>query len=513
MLATKILIAEDNPQHRQLLCLSLDGDLNEFDVTMAATGEEVKQLLRSSRFDCVVLDFRLPDTTADALLLDLRDDLESQGCPTLVISSNKDQAIAIQSFRSGSVDFIPKKDIFINNVLGQRILAAISNEQSAKVEQRKQTRTNRELIRLTETDPLTGLYNRRYLSREMEQGNFARDRRREMALIMIDIDRFKTVNDTHGHAIGDTVLTRIAMTVSQRLVSGDAAIRWGGDEFLVIKSSCSLLDAWLWAEDLRATIAQSTLHEGERLVTPTVSLGITSFPTAAMSEEMIEQADAAMYLAKSAERDRVCTWPMVVMDRALRSVDARKRTVQECLGEVLARCKDQLGPTQLAHIVDHCQRTAVEAGRVGHAMGLSGPVIEQIKRASLLHDLGKAVVPESLLAQVEPLTNSQAALIRRHADLGADMCIKMGLTSELATAIRYHHGVGPTIRTSPAIELIATVIHVADVLAAMTEERSYRPPTTREVALNELSRSAVSHFETQVITAVRSTEAAQQSVE
>jgi len=315
MRSLTILLAEDDPAHQELLERALTSRRPCVDVRVVATGAEFEKAVRNQRFDCVIIDYRLPDVTADELLIAVSRDLH--GTPALVISSNETQQIAVASSRSGCVDFVPKAEALRGHELWDRVRQATRHAQRGATERQRIERRQKELTHLADTDPLTGLPNRRYLDHQLQSNAYERDRRCEMSCIMMDIDNFKRINDTRGHAAGDMVLREIADLLGKSLSGGDVAMRWGGEEFVILRGSNNLGEAWIWADEFRNRVAQTSFRIDETSFDVTVSLGVVSFPTAKMGHDMVDFADQAMYLAKSRGRDRVCTWPMVAIDRAL----------------------------------------------------------------------------------------------------------------------------------------------------------------------------------------------------
>jgi putative nucleotidyltransferase with HDIG domain len=230
-----------------------------------------------------------------------------------------------------------------------------------------------------------------------------------------------------------------------------------------------------------------------------VSLGVVSFPTAKMGHEMVDLADKAMYLAKNRGRDRVCTWPMVAVDDALTEAThcggpspAHQRL------EFLTRCDDILGPTQKEHVTRHCQEVKQMGENLAEVMGLAQGELKRIQMAGLLHDVGKSVIPEELLAQPEPLTKAQWAVMRQHPDHSADMSLRLGADQDTAACVRQHHR---PWRGGSRVSVAAKVICVADALAAMMSDRAYRPARSAVEALAELRRGAGSQFDPAVVSA------------
>jgi diguanylate cyclase (GGDEF)-like protein len=157
-------------------------------------------------------------------------------------------------------------------------------------------------------DPLTKLFNKRYLLDRLDSElKFAKRHDSSISLLMIDIDHFKKVNDTHGHLAGDAVLAHISTVLSKAIRNEDVIARFGGEELVVILRATSLDAAALLAERLRKLVeATVTPHQGRELRT-TVSIGVGTFPSPGITEvdQLIDAADKALYRAKHGGRNRV----------------------------------------------------------------------------------------------------------------------------------------------------------------------------------------------------------------
>lgn len=160
------------------------------------------------------------------------------------------------------------------------------------------------------TDPLTGLANRRYLWHFLPYELLRIERRQSsLAVIMIDIDHFKRVNDTHGHDAGDLVLTRVATVLRKHIRGSDIACRYGGEEFVLVLPDASLEGTRRRAEGIRAAIKRLELfYQGKAIGKVTASIGISMFPEHASDPEtLMLRSDRLMYHAKKSGRDRVVT--------------------------------------------------------------------------------------------------------------------------------------------------------------------------------------------------------------
>lgn len=168
-------------------------------------------------------------------------------------------------------------------------------------------RLQQELRLLAATDPLTGLLNRRHFLQKAET-EFARSRRyrRDLAVVMLDIDHFKRINDTHGHFVGDQVLTAMARTAYSLLRDTDVMARWGGEEFAILMPETPLAGATILAERLRAELASLRIDTAGGTLQFTVSAGVAARgePDENLAA-LMQRADLALYAAKHEGRDRV----------------------------------------------------------------------------------------------------------------------------------------------------------------------------------------------------------------
>lgn len=185
-----------------------------------------------------------------------------------------------------------------------------NRKQLEQIDQQHQTLLNNEaqLRELSLRDSLTGLYNRRYMEESFDR-EIERIRRGngQLAVIMTDVDRFKAINDTYGHVMGDAVLAFIANYFLKNTRSSDIVCRYGGDEFILILPDCSREEATERAEFMRSSISASEVKlQGKKVSPLTLSFGIAVLPAdGATRQTLIASADAALYAAKQAGRNRV----------------------------------------------------------------------------------------------------------------------------------------------------------------------------------------------------------------
>ncbi|MCX5649550.1 MAG: sensor domain-containing diguanylate cyclase, partial [Planctomycetota bacterium] len=201
----------------------------------------------------------------------------------------------------------PEEDAMLDGLSSAVALVA---QQAAAEEALQQA--NVRLEELATTDALTGLANRRRFMEALE-AEFRRSRRygTRLALAMVDVDRFKSFNDAHGHAFGDRVIVEVAKRLASEARQTDVVARLGGDEFVMLMPETSADEAVRAAERIRKAVSKDPISDGERSVPATVSVGIATVADgkAGTPENLLKQADDAMYAAKEAGRNRVCLAP------------------------------------------------------------------------------------------------------------------------------------------------------------------------------------------------------------
>lgn len=502
MQQTRLLVAEDDRDQQRLLLRALTESHPLVTVTLTSTHGEILAAAASSSFDCVILDYNLPPHTAPEILNRLHE--LQPGVPVVVVSSSECQSVVIESIRSGGADFVPKIEAFRRGVLWQRVRTAIESARAERVERRLLHRRLRELETCAHRDPLTGLRNRRGMELALRNGHRCgsqpEDRRRSTAIFMIDLDHFKRINDSFGHNVGDDVLRATADVLRAQALPGDLVCRWGGEEFLVLRQSIGLVDAFAWAHALRAHISD-TVKLPNAAWAITASIGVDIVPCAELSSEVVSRADRAMYLAKDTGRDRVCTGRMAEILELAHDVGSLPGlSVRQQLDAVLRRIGRSLGPTQLAHVGGHGQDVGRFARAIAPHLFASQTTREAIELASRYHDIRKVAISEHLLAVPRALSKAERVVMDEHAKFGAEIFRAVGASEEAAEAVRMHH------RRFDARGLIeprevcpGDVLNACDAFATMLGDRPYAPAKRPARALAELRAQRGAQFHPSVV--------------
>ena len=308
-----VLLIEDNPGDARLIQETLAGrDDRMFCLTWEGDLGRGLDCLAAAPIDVVLLDLSLPGTQGlDTLsrVLDRRDDV-----PVIVLTGLDDEALSVEAVRRGAQDYLVKGETG-GPLLARAIRYAIQRKETqdeladanARLEE-----ANRRLEELATTDDLTGLWNRRYfldmLSREFQR--VARTGA-SLAVVMIDVDHFKHVNDTCGHPFGDRVLCNVAHAMQQEARTVDLVARFGGEEFMILMPETDARRAAVAAERLRLNVADRAIEGGRQTVAVTISLGVASFDEALDPTVLLRHVDDALYAAKEGGRNRTMVWTEV----------------------------------------------------------------------------------------------------------------------------------------------------------------------------------------------------------
>ncbi len=345
-------------------------------------------------------------------------------------------------------------------------------------------------------DPLTGLPDRRDVARIVAS---IRCWPGLVACVRVDVDGLERVNLRLGRSTGDAVIRTVARCLRSAAGTRGAAIRWEGAEFLLLQPAPDPTEAWIAAERLRRDIARARSDQG----LPTVSIGLACLPARELDEEALNRTDHALQLAREHGRDRVRTWEMVVVERLAAWLEFRSDLSPEQRRlELFRRLECHLGPAQLEHLTAHSEQVSLAAGALARLMGVAPGESERIRLAGLFHDIGKAVIPETLLSRPRALTHEERGLMDQHAETGGDLAAYLGLDPHAQRLVRLHH-----TRFDAAIAqrppLGARVLCVADALVAMTSDRPYSRQRPVSAALAELRAHAGGQFDPLVVAAAQ----------
>ena len=292
----KVLLLSDNVAEAAALSGALAADgmaLEQFrdEKTVWARLQDPK-----AHYDLVLTSLPMPEGDPLRLASRLRAEAETRDLPLMLIADDEQRDLVLRAFELGASDHV------LRPINEEELRARVRNQVRRR---RYQLRLRAEFDRSLElavTDGLTGLRNRRYVFRHLESLLRAGT---ACGVLMIDVDRFKPLNDYYGHAAGDAALREVAARLREHVRASDIVARYGGEEFLVVMSGAGAEETAVIAERLRVAIGDRPIDIGQAKLPVTVSIGSALAGNMTEAEALIAAADVAMYRAKALGRNRV----------------------------------------------------------------------------------------------------------------------------------------------------------------------------------------------------------------
>jgi len=313
-----MLIVDDT--NANLIALSALLESEDVNILQANSGNEALKIVLSNKIDIILLDVQMPNMNGFEVAEILRTNNKTKNIPIIFITAiSKDEEYIFKGYELGAVDYLYKP--IKNELLKSKIRVFLRLNKQAKIIEEKNCELEivikklqekeEEILKLARLDPLTGINNRRVFNENFEE-EWARcfRNRKNLSVIMIDIDFFKQYNDTYGHLEGDNVLIKVAKEVVKTVGrSYDEVFRYGGEEFVVLLPETDYHGAFFIAEKIRKNIEELSIeHSGSKLSNClTVSLGVsTCIPHDKMNKmDLLDVADNMLYKAKESGRNNV----------------------------------------------------------------------------------------------------------------------------------------------------------------------------------------------------------------
>jgi diguanylate cyclase (GGDEF)-like protein len=430
--------------------------------------------------------------------------------------------LGVLNIESRDENAFAPQDVLILNTLADLLATALHN---SFVFQRLQQQSI--------TDGLTGIKTRRFfweaLSSEWKR---AARSGRPFSVVLIDLDKFKEVNDSLGHLEGDLVLARVGRLLEQKCRQSNVVARYGGDEFIILMPETGIEQAQVLAERLRLWLATDPMLEEHHI---TGSFGVASFPVHAFSmEDLIRVADAGMYVAKHAGGNQVSTTdafaegsavPRHLVSGYIEGFLQREHNgtehLEELVGTLRKLCgsEDEEDRKAMKEAVEalsraaelrqhnaagHGEQCAHYAGMIARGLNLPAEEVEDITFAGRVHDLGRLFIPEQILNKDGAFTEDELAVIKAHPQVGAEVLRAIPEIERVAQAIESHHeafdGSGyPFGLKGDSIPLYGRIVAVADAYVNMISDRSLAPPKTDEQAMVELAKRSGTQFDGMIV--------------
>ena len=528
-----LLVVEDNRDHALLIqnILSRWSKENGSRIELVSSVSEALEKLSTSSFELVLTDYRLLDKTG----LDLLTEIKNRGLrfPVLLMTSAGDEQLAVDALKSGFVDYIVKSESSFLK-LPETIEAAysrfLSDERERKLKEELASKNvqlrsiNQKLAELSIHDELTSLYNHRFLQEKMTE-EFARATRyhHPLSCLMIDIDHFKMINDTHGHPVGDQVLRELGKFFMTHLRQADTVARYGGEEFAVLLPHVGYEGADLLAERLRKKITDLSFTTASGLPFKiSISIGLASYPEDPVDrkETLLFYADKALYRAKGSGRNRVYLYRSMTSEYTgkipeLKFNDDKAHEFRQRLMDVSELAKRAYIEATKAlinaleakdpHTMGHAARVGHYSALVAKEMGLGDDDVRIVEHAGLLHDIGKICIPNEILMKPAAFTPEEYEEMKEHPMLGYQIVKPIKFLSEEALIILHHHewfngGGYPHKLKGKEIPIGARIVSLLDAYDTMrTAGGRYKRTLNCEEAVREMIKYSGSQFDPEIV--------------
>ncbi len=289
----KVLIIDDSVDALDVARLRLSKE--GLDIVCADGGGAGLAAACQEKPDLILLDIDMPDISGMDVCRALKADVDLCMVPVLFLTASTSAEDKVRGLDIGAVDYVTKPfDAF---ELCARVRAALRTKHLQDL-----------LVEFAHIDPLTGLCNRRALMERL-QHEWSRIERHggQLSVIMADVDHFKAINDRYGHHIGDKILQEVAKALARQCRKLDLPARYGGEEFTILVPHETSAGARLLAERCREDVTTIAVPVGDERVTATASFGVAEVSGSSSTEMLMRRADEALYRAKNAGRNRVCS--------------------------------------------------------------------------------------------------------------------------------------------------------------------------------------------------------------
>jgi two-component system, cell cycle response regulator len=303
----RILVVDDHPDNVELLRARLES--RGYEVEGANGGEEALEKLKANPPDLMLLDVMMPKVDGMEVVRRLKADKSLPFIPVIMQTALDSTENKVEGLDAGADDYItkpinfPELDARVKSLLRIKKLQEDLSNRERELEE-----MNERLLRISQTDALTEIPNRRSLEEKLDEMWAHSQRLHEpLSIVMCDIDKFKSVNDTYGHQVGDIVLKDFANLLKDAVREIDRLGRYGGEEFLLLLPGTPLDSAVTFAERLREIAKEHTFSYEGGTLSRTMSCGVAAWPHPEIRDQdsLLKAADDALYVAKETGRNKV----------------------------------------------------------------------------------------------------------------------------------------------------------------------------------------------------------------
>lgn len=459
-----ILIIDDSSVDRMLMKKVIEGSRMNLNVIENATGKGYLEQIMEHQIKCIVLDLLLDDVSGVTILQDLKSKDETKNIPVIVCSSVGESATIKKTLALGAYDYFEKP--FSDNDMQFGFRLKVSNAVGMFV-------TTEKLTYLGTHDPMTKFLTRHVFEEKLEA--MIKERKFPLALIMLDVNGLKIINDAYGHERGDTVLRELSNIISNLNIDIRATSRWGSDEFIIVLSKSNEKEIMTTVQEIRDEI------DFEKHFNFSVCFGWALHTSGYIKAKyLIQKAENHLHSNKILEAGSVRSNMIETMVQTLHQAEPREEM--------------------------HSQRVSVLCEKVGENMGLSEFELRRLRLAGLMHDIGKIAIDKEILQKSTKLTDLEWREIKKHPELGFKILSTSTDTMEIANAVYAHHerwdGLGyPKGLREEAIPMMSRIIAVADAFDAMTSFSTYKEPISAKAAISEIKECSGSQFDPNVVDA------------
>jgi len=288
-----ILIVDDTVTNLDIL-IEL---LKEYDVIDATNGQDALEIVQEEHIDLILLDIMMPNMDGYEVCKRLKEDPTTKNIPIIFITAKTDEDSIEKAYDTGGSDYVTKP--------------FLPKELKARVKKELQIQDMMEKLQeLASIDSMTKLYNRRHFKQLSEHSiDLAKRNKQPVSIIMLDIDKFKNINDTYGHQVGDEVIINLANILRYNKRKSDIICRFGGEEFVIMLPNTPVKGANIVAQKIRKDVENFILNiTDNQKINFTISLGVSSINLEDDNsiELSLKHADDALYQAKESGRNKVC---------------------------------------------------------------------------------------------------------------------------------------------------------------------------------------------------------------